>query len=387
VLGAHTRRKGPKPRARVRSRATRFVRTPNLVAYWKDGSFVIEDFLRRRQITAAPYAILLLAAFSRPRSFQDVAVEFPQYDARSVEKEARKLARLGFLESASGKGRLRDLFHVWRDSFPAIYYQSLSRDVLYVTDPAETRTVVRDLLADSPQPKLHKDYRRKGVVLPKDVANPDIPLGNVLRGRRTVREFGKRRVAFSDFAGVIRGTWGQTSWLDAGPFGKLIAKTSPSAGARHPIECYVIAWRVEGLSAGLYHYNVRRDRLERLRLGDFRAEAVRIASGQKWVRGAAFLCVMTAVADRVFWKYRTADAYRLFFLDAGHLAQTFTLLASERGLGPFTTAALQEKRIERFLGLDGIAEFPVYLCGAGAPVRGGPKPLTALDPISSSPRR
>jgi nitroreductase len=62
-------------------------------------------------------------------------------------------------------------------------------------------------------------------------------------------------------------------------------------------------------------------------------------------------------------------AYRTLFLDAGHLAQTFCLLATARGLGPFTTAALQDSYIERIIGLDGVSEFPIYLCGAGVPAK------------------
>ncbi|HKC26222.1 MAG TPA: nitroreductase family protein, partial [Thermoanaerobaculia bacterium] len=58
-------------------------------------------------------------------------------------------------------------------------------------------------------------------------------------------------------------------------------------------------------------------------------------------------------------------------LDAGHLAQTFLLLAAEAGLGGFVTAALQHDEIERRLGLDGLAEFPLYLLGAGASVSKG----------------
>jgi SagB-type dehydrogenase family enzyme len=192
-------------------------------------------------------------------------------------------------------------------------------------------------------------------------------LEEALTRRRTTRDFRLIEVAFSDFSAIVRGTWGQTGWLPAGILGRGVTKTSPSAGARHPIECYVLAWRVADLRSGIYHYNVRRDCLECLWTGDSRKLAVRMAAGQDWIAAAGFFCVMTAVTDRVFWKYASADAYRLFFLDAGHLAQTFVLLATARGLGAFTTAALNEGLIERTLGIDGVAEIPVYLCGAGAP--------------------
>jgi SagB-type dehydrogenase family enzyme len=174
-------------------------------------------------------------------------------------------------------------------------------------------------------------------------------------------------VAFDDLSVIIRATWGQLGWLEAGPMGRLLVKTSPSAGAMHPLECYVLAWNVRGFPQGLYHYDVRGDALRLLRRGDLRRQAVRIASGQRWVGGAGFLCVMTAVVRRTLWKYRYENFYRSIWLEAGHVAQTFALVATGRGLGPFQTAAIQDSFAERFLGLDGVKEFPVYLCGAGVP--------------------
>jgi hypothetical protein len=45
------------------------------------------------------------------------------------------------------------------------------------------------------------------------------------------------------------------------------------------------------------------------------------------------------------------------------------LLATARGHGPFTTAAIQDTFLEKLIGLDGVKEFPVYLCGAGFPAK------------------
>ncbi len=314
-----------------------------------------------------PLVVELLAEFDEPRSSHSVARAFPTYTPASVEREIRKLASLGFLVEAGDRGARRDVAAEWRGSFPAAHFHFAARDVSYLTDPVKLTRHFRRRLREEPQPPLYKSYPGQArVPLPDPApAGDGVSLKSALERRRTVREFSSRLVPFGDFASVIRGTWGQTGWLDAGIFGKLMAKTSPSAGARHPIECYVLVWGVEGLAAGLYHYNVRESCLERLRRGDLRNEAVRLAAGQSWIRRAAFLCVMTAVAGRLFWKYSSDDSYRLFFLDAGHLAQTFSVLATARGLGPFTTASMKESRIEKLLGLDGVREFPVYLCGAG----------------------
>lgn len=333
----------------------------------------------------APIAVQLLDAFSRPRAIRSVARDFRTYTPASVQREIRRLARLGFLVPASDRAARRDVAARWRDSLPAAYLHFAGRDVSYVTDPAAHVRYLRRRLAEEPQPSPFKSYPgRPRVALPRHAADRGVSLERALELRRTVRDFAARPVPFEDFADVIRGAWGRTGWIEAGPLGRLPTRSSPSAGARHPIECYALVWNVEGLAPGLYHYNVRGNFLERLRRGDFRADAARIAAAQGWIRRAAFLCVMTAVARRLFWKYSSDEAYRLFFLDAGHLAQTFALLCAARGLGPFTTAAMRESRIEALLGLDGVSEFPVYLCGAGIPAE---RSAPAAARVSGKARR
>jgi SagB-type dehydrogenase family enzyme len=355
----------------VKQSPARLVKSPNIVAYWQGHELVLEEFLRRRRVSAAPVAVQLLAAFTRPRRVSTVMRSFRPYSPRSVAREIRCLKALGFLVNEHDRPSRRDATAAWEGALPAAYYHFATCNVPYLKRPQETLEYLRGRLRAAPQPLVYKQYHaRPRVALPKTAPRaPDLGLWTVLHQRRTVRRFSRRDVDLEDLAHVLGGTWGQTGWIEAGPFGRLLAKTSPSAGARHPVECYVVAWRVSGLAPGLYHYSVRRHALERLRAGDFRREAVGMAGGQSWVASAAFLCVMTAQAARVFWKYASADAYRLFLLDAGHLAQTFALLAVARGLGPFTTAAMNENTIERAFALDPVSELPLYLCGAGIPHR------------------
>jgi SagB-type dehydrogenase family enzyme len=345
---------------------TDLLRSPNVIAYWREGRFVVEEFVRRRRITAAPLVAQVLGLFSRPLSAAAAARQLPAFAPASVKREIGRLAHWGFLVPATGK-YARDVAAAWRGSFAAAHFHFVSRDLVYLRDPeAQLRYVRARFEAGSPPSVFRRCVGAERVPLARGR-----PVGMSLRAalsqRRTTRQFGSRPVALTAFARLVQGTWGRTGWLDGGVFGRLLAKTSPSAGARHPIECYLLVWRVSRLPPGLYHFDVEANGLARLRRGDFRNVAVAVAGGQPWIRNAAFLCVMTAIADRVFWKYASSDAYRLFLLDAGHLGQTFCLLATALGLGAFTTAALSERRIERLLGVDGISEFPVYLCGAGVP--------------------
>jgi SagB-type dehydrogenase family enzyme len=93
--------------------------------------------------------------------------------------------------------------------------------------------------------------------------------------------------------------------------------------------------------------------------------------GQWWYRSAAAVVLMTAVLPRVWWHYETPRAYRSVLLDAGHVCQTFCLVATSLGLAPFCTMALADSRIERDLGVDGVHEVVLDAAGVGLRPEGG----------------
>jgi SagB-type dehydrogenase family enzyme len=128
-----------------------------------------------------------------------------------------------------------------------------------------------------------------------------------------------------------------------------------------------MALRVKGLRPGLYHYHPAQHHLNRISTNATRDTAWRYCARQGYVRNAAALFLMTAVFQRTMWKYRHARAYRVVLLDAGHLCQTFCLVATWLGLAPFCTAALKDTLIEEDLGIDGIRESILYVAGVGLP--------------------
>lgn len=89
-------------------------------------------------------------------------------------------------------------------------------------------------------------------------------------------------------------------------------------------------------------------------------------NGQEWFGGAAVGVLMTAVFARTQWKYRASRTYRVVLIEAGHVCQTFCLVATSLGLAPFCTMALADSKIERDLGIDGVTESVLYAAGAGS---------------------
>jgi SagB-type dehydrogenase family enzyme len=158
-------------------------------------------------------------------------------------------------------------------------------------------------------------------------------------------------------------------------------KTSPSGGARHSGEVYVIARRVSGLAAGVYHYDPARRALARIgrRSAPLPPMSV-LLPGQPWYRHAPVLFVMTAVFARAQWRYAFPRAYRAVLIEAGHLCQTFCLVATALGLAPFCSMAFPDSRIESLLGLEAGHESALYIAGAGIPPAHGWRPWTLEAP-------
>jgi SagB-type dehydrogenase family enzyme len=197
----------------------------------------------------------------------------------------------------------------------------------------------------------------------------------VLRARRTWRRFGRKAVPLTDLSAVLHATFAVQRWVDLGALGRVMLRSSPSGGARHPIEAYVLARRVSGLTGGTFYYAPDEHALVPLGGRVASSEIVRMLAGQTWFGEAAAVVVLTAVLARKAWIYRNARAYRSLLLEAGHFCQTFCLAATARNLAPFCTGAFSESLIERTLGLDD-GEPVLYVAGLGSkPAKGQWSPL------------
>jgi len=204
----------------------------------------------------------------------------------------------------------------------------------------------------------------------------------VLRARRTWRNFARTPVPLAPFATLLQLTWGVQHVAMVKGQGTVVLKTSPSGGARHPIEAYVLAPRIDGLRPRAYHYDPVRHVLVDLDRDVSPALVERLLGHQDYYRGAAAIVVMTAVIARSMWKYPRSRAYRTVLADAGHLGQTFCLTATALGLAPFCTMAFQDAAVERLLRIDGVCECAMYVVGVGARAPGH-----AARPGRISPKR
>jgi SagB-type dehydrogenase family enzyme len=194
----------------------------------------------------------------------------------------------------------------------------------------------------------------------------DGELADALSARRTWRSFGDRPIAIQELSMLLGATFAVQRWMDVGEHEWVALKSSPSGGARHSVEAYVFARRVHGLVQGIYHYNPDEHGLATLSSEDPGELLAAAMPTQAYFHDCAALVVMTSVFARMQWKYSHPHAYRVVFLDAGHLSQTFLLTATVLGLAPFCTAAIDAAVIESSLGIDGIGEAVLHAVGVGS---------------------
>jgi SagB-type dehydrogenase family enzyme len=241
-----------------------------------------------------------------------------------------------------------------------------TKDIVWGGVEPEDAPAAGRRVAAPPPVKPQRDRGRK--LPPPRIAGE---FASVLLDRRTWRGFGSRPVPLARLATLLHLTFGAQMEGRTSAGVRVLFKTSPSSGARHPIEAYVFAVRVAGLSRGLYHYAPDTGRLHLVRQGGSPRRLVEYLGGQWWFAGAGAVVFLTAVLPRVWSRYGHPRAYRSLLLGAGHLCQTFCLVATWLKLAPFCTQALADSRIERDLKVDGVEEVLLYAAGVGTRPPGG----------------
>ena len=372
------------------SRAARalYRRSPHLVFYWKDGTFVAHNYASRTRVVAQPIVCDVLHFFDQWRSHDELLADKPRLRQTDLTQLLDMLVRRSLLlRNDRAPHPAEQLMDTWGDWNPAAgFFHHSTQDLDYADlDTIERMTRVKARTIPMPDPiKRYPDAK----VYPLSRSEQDGAFADAVLSRRTWRRFGRHPLPLTDFSTLIGLTAGVQSWI-SGSYGQRVPlKTSPSGGARHSIEVYVLVRNVRGLPRGLYHYSSDRHAMELLTSRVRRGGVEQYLPTQRWFGGAAALLLFTAVFPRVQWRYSHARAYRAALIEAGHICQTFCLTATSLGLAPFCSMALADSRIERDVGIDGISESVLYAAGVGtrpaglewthsSAVEGPPRTMTA----------
>lgn len=203
----------------------------------------------------------------------------------------------------------------------------------------------------------YKGYPRfERLPLPAPQFSGSLPVHDVMRGRRTEREFSKERpITLEQISRVlssIQVTDGQENPTQGA------VRAYASAGGRYPIEAYLLPLNSAGLQKRLYHYHVRTHSLEKL--WQFSEQQFNECfPGDSWCAEAGLAIILTACHARSRAKYGER-AYRYCLLEAGQIAQNIQLLCASEGLGCCNYGAFVDDMLMHLLDVSPHEELVVH---------------------------
>lgn len=217
-----------------------------------------------------------------------------------------------------------------------------------------------------PRPNAIKDIPGESIALPaiETLEMPKISLHDAISNRRSTRQYSEEALTVEELSFLLwAGFW--VKELKSNERVEFTLRNVPSAGARHPLECYLMINRVRGIKEGLYHYHPLKHELVKLERGEDIAQQVHAAAlGQEMVAKSAVTFIVSAIPQRTAWRY-VQRAYRYLYLDAGHVGQNISLACEAIGAGACMIGAYQDGDMNEVIGVDGREEFVIYAFSVG----------------------
>lgn len=264
-----------------------------------------------------------------------------------------------------GWDELSKIFHIGTKNIPCEYtpqnIHEWSRHYLDHCDEV--------LAGDAPDFNLAQRPSTERIALPAPSGLPVDSLTKALISRKTCRSFTAEALSLDDLSTLLYLSLGylkeRESDVDETVAEGLGARrSSPSGGGLNACEGFLLAQNVNGLEPGLYAYHPIDHALSFVsNLPD--APLGQLLCGQHFINTLPAGLFISARFDKLWWKYQHSRAYRMAYVEAGHISQTFQLLATALGLGTWLTGALTDNQVETLLGLEDSPEQPLFFVGCG----------------------
>jgi SagB-type dehydrogenase family enzyme len=155
---------------------------------------------------------------------------------------------------------------------------------------------------------------------------------------------------FKDLSRVLYFSAGITRYRKY-PGGEIYFRAAACTGALYEIELYVVTGDIDGLDAGVYHFNPADVSLRLLRKGDYHGNLARATAFRSSIVHANTVIVCTGTYWRNAWKYQ-ARTYRHFGWDHGTLLANMLAVSAASGLPTEIVLGFLDAEVNTLLDLD-----------------------------------
>jgi len=182
--------------------------------------------------------------------------------------------------------------------------------------------------------------------LPKPRLIGDVSVEEAIKHRRTIRSYLLKPLSTDQLSQIFWAAQGITE--DRG-----YKRSAPSGGALYPMDIYAVVGDngVQGMKAGIYHYDPHNHAAMLVTEGDFRADVAKASLSQMWMARAPLNLVITSEYRRITSKYGSRGE-RYAMIEAGHIGQNIFLQAEALGLRAGIVGAFHDKDVIRIMKID-----------------------------------
>ncbi len=190
------------------------------------------------------------------------------------------------------------------------------------------------------------------IMLPEPDYKGGISVESALYKRRSVRDYEETALSLNEISQILWAAYGITKPYDDGrDFLRGGLKTAPSAGARYPLEIYLVAMNVTDLVPGIYLYRPEGHQLLKISEGDIKEELANATQSSDVVKRASACLVYTAVYKRTTEKYGERGRERYVCMDVGFSAENVYLQATSLNIGTVMVGSIIDDKVKEVLNL------------------------------------
>ncbi len=210
------------------------------------------------------------------------------------------------------------------------------------------------------KPSFKHDSGASTVQVPSASQTGSMSVEEAIRKRRSVRTYKREPLKLKDVSQLLWAAQGTTDSLNG-------LRSAPSAGGLYPLEIYVVVGSggVEGLSAGVYHYETLEEILTTVKEGDYLQQLQAAALDQSAVGASAVSFIVCGVFERTTSRYGQRGV-QYVYQESGHAAENLYLQAASLHLGMVVIRAFSEPDVSRAIGSKS-DETPLYVVPVGVP--------------------
>ncbi len=192
--------------------------------------------------------------------------------------------------------------------------------------------------------------------LPKPNFKGTLTVEQAIGQRRSARSFKQKALNLEEVSQIL---WSAQGITDK----KRNYRSAPSAGALYPLEIFLVAGNVDGITKGIYRYLPKQHILELVQKGEFRYDLAKSCLSQDWIEDSPASIVIASVPERTKRKYGDRGSRYVHF-EAGHASQNIYLMCEALEMGTVAVGAFNDAAVAKLLQMKE-SEEPLYVMPVG----------------------